>query len=359
MILHVTRTLGPHHRVPPHRQYSQKNDAAFFLIGNMNKYGLAILSFMLASVWPLYSSDRLSDIPHSPYWIHAHLNADSLGPLLIGFLLGMLTLFAILCVLIAVLFLQKPLQHTPARRSPLKSMARGPFSHEHCIDLIRSPPKSKSNLFASVESAEWLNRLVMTLSRRMFSDSAPQSIQNALESMDTPEWMSPLHVLECDLGSIMPNVQNINSWFVEEDPDCSLRINANMALKLRASITCSLELVLNWPFPSLASLPLTICMSNIEITGKAHGRLPTRSDGTDGWIICPEPPKLDMHLMVVAGADYKLEDVRKIKEVLVRKLSQYIVDHIVHPNYYTLSCDSFMMGARSLTSVPHEQIGPL
>lgn len=134
------------------------------------------------------------------------------------------------------------------------------------------------------ESLDWFNVLIAQTIAQLRADARHDnailtSLTSVLNGPGKPDWVGPIRVTEISLGDEFPIFSNCRVIPVEEgglgsgsifsDTDVGGRLQARMDVDLSDVITLGVEttLVLNYPKPLVAVLPVALAVSVVRFSG--------------------------------------------------------------------------------------------
>lgn len=110
----------------------------------------------------------------------------------------------------------------------------------------------------------------------------------------------------------------------DEDVECT----ADMAFRSGLTFKISTRLWCNWPRDRYASLPVTIILELVEISGRVRFGV----DHGSSFVSFLEDPLTRFAVHTEVGGDsFKLKDIPKLSDFIVKKLKDFILKKLVHP----------------------------
>eukprot|EP01135_Chromosphaera_perkinsii_P004725 Nk52_evm36s294 gene=Nk52_evmTU36s294 len=241
------------------------------------------------------------------------------------------------------------------------------------LDLLLS---SAHALFTS-ESCQWLN----TILYRIFADiqcdlDLHETLLNTIimglndPSQDgkKPSFVGDVNVSEFDLGSSIPIVQRIRLVAGRDGSPVDLNSEMYVCMDIEYSGNAQLgietELILNWPVPMSAALPVGLSVSIAKLEGVVMLKCPpcaffetsvrdTTAGGDAGGssgvgkganasqaamqygthsLYFDSIPRIDFEIHSVLGHKSQAHDLPKLEEMILDKLRDVIVKTCVYPN---------------------------
>jgi hypothetical protein len=131
------------------------------------------------------------------------------------------------------------------------------------------------------------------------------------------------------------NTNNCSSDYHNEDGDDGSRgsdedveCTADMAFRSGLTFKISTRLWCNWPRDRYASLPVTIILELVEISGRVRFGV----DHGSSFVSFLEDPMTRFAVHTEVGGDsFKLKDIPKLSDFIVKKLKDFILKKLVHP----------------------------
>jgi maintenance of morphology protein 1 len=154
--------------------------------------------------------------------------------------------------------------------------------------VLRSPPalttatilsKTYYNVHShQPESLDWFNVLVaQTIAQfrndAQYDDAILGSLNEVLNGDQRPGFVGEIRVTEISLGEEFPIFSNCRIWPMDDDKGGNGRLQARMDVDLSDFITLGVEtkLILNYPKPLTAVLPVALAVSVARFSGTVSG----------------------------------------------------------------------------------------
>ena len=225
------------------------------------------------------------------------------------------------------------------------------------------------------ESVDWFNVLFAQTIAQLRSDAQQDnailtSLSTVLNSAKRPEFLDEIKVTEINLGEEFPIFSNCRVIPVEDPKDGSAggRLQARMDVDLSDAITLGIEtkLVLNYPRPLVAVMPVALAVSVVRFSGTLSISFipsPTppaypdttspntarRGQGQDAASddqapVDPTPPttltfsflpdyRLELSTHSLLGSRSRLQDVPKIAQLVEARLHDWFDERCVEPRF--------------------------
>ncbi|KAK9239340.1 hypothetical protein V1525DRAFT_398519 [Lipomyces kononenkoae] len=222
--------------------------------------------------------------------------------------------------------------------------------------LRPSPPMPARSILAKTyynvethppESLDWLNVLVaQTISQ--FREDA-RSNNNILHTLDKilngdslPSFLDTVHVTELDIGEEFPIFSNCKVYPCEDDPG---RLEARIEVDLADSITLGIDtrLLLNYPTPLLAILPVSLSVSIVRFSGQLTMSLKTtppssNSDRKTSLTFSFAPDyRLEFSIKSLVGSRSRLQNLPKISQLVESRIRKWFVERCVQPRFQEIT----------------------
>ena len=205
---------------------------------------------------------------------------------------------------------------------------------------------------------DWFNVLIaQTIAQ--FRDDAHQdeailtSLTDVLNGHQKPDFLSAIKVTEISLGEDFPIFSNCRVHPLEDDGSGSEggRLQARMDVDLSDFITLGVEtkIVLNYPKPFTAVLPIALAVSVVRFSGTlsisflASSSRPAESNNTSTPQLPPSTTpttlafsflpdyRLDLSVRSLVGSRSRLQDIPKIAQLVENRLHSWIDERCVEP----------------------------
>jgi maintenance of morphology protein 1 len=226
------------------------------------------------------------------------------------------------------------------------------------------------------ESVDWFNVLFAQTIAQLRSDAQQDnailtSLNTLLNGPKKPEFLDEIKVTEISLGEEFPIFSNCRVIPVEDsgkDGNAGGRLQARMDVDLSDAVTLGIEtkLVLNYPRPLVAVMPVALAVSVVRFSGtlsisfipspspptypSASPTTATNSAGKhtqmdeDDTPIDPTPPttltfsflpdyRLELSTHSLLGSRSRLQDVPKIAQLVEARLHDWFDERCVEPRF--------------------------
>ncbi|CAL3970012.1 hypothetical protein PZA11_006330 [Diplocarpon coronariae] len=260
------------------------------------------------------------------------------------------------------------LRNTSSRSSPHLNQHQ-PLNRKRS-SVLRNPPPLTTNTILSKtyynmdahqpESLDWFNVLVAQTIAQFRSDAQHDdailmSLTKALNGTSRPDFLDEIKVTELSLGEDFPIFSNCRVIPVDED-GLSLglgerggkreheRLQARMDVDLSDFITLAVEtkLLLNYPKPLAAVLPVALAVSVVRFSGTLSiSFIPgSPTDATMLAFSFLDDYRLDFSVRSLVGSRSRLQDVPKIASLVEARLHTWFDKRAVEPRFQQIELPS-------------------
>lgn len=215
------------------------------------------------------------------------------------------------------------------------------------------------------ESLDWFNVLIAQTIAQFRSDAQHDdailtSLTKALNGSSRPDFLDEIKVTEISLGEDFPIFSNCRVIPVDED-GLSLgtgrdgergshagrdhgRLQARMDVDLSDFITLALEtkLLLNYPKPLVAVLPVALAVSVVRFSGTLSISFVPGSptNATTLAFSFLDDYRLDLSIRSLVGSRSRLQDVPKIAQLVEARLHTWFDERCVEPRFQQIELPS-------------------
>ena len=239
-------------------------------------------------------------------------------------------------------------------------------------NVLRNPPRLTTATILSKtyynvnshqpESLDWFNVLIAQTIAQFRNDAQDDdailtSLTNVLNGPHKPDFLSNIRVTEISLGEDFPIFSNCRVHPVEDDANGTDggRLQARMDVDLSDFVTLGIEtkIVLNYPKPLTAILPVALAVSIVRFSGTLSiSFLPSSSkpaspaNSATSASTTQQPPsttpttlafcflpdyRLDLSVRSLVGSRSRLQDIPKIAQLVESRLHAWIDERCVAP----------------------------
>lgn len=255
------------------------------------------------------------------------------------------------------------------------------------------------------ESLDWFNVLIaQTISQirteALISDNIFHSLNDFLSKLAFPDYLDTIRITEIDIGDDFPILSNCR---IKQSADGSGRLEAKIDVDLSDTITLGIEtrLLINYPRPKIAALPIQLSVSLVRFSGclavslfsPNEEDLPNLEPPSQNGDLSPhvEAPKiasspshnssmkkvdkksekqsgtairfsfspdyrLEFTTKSLIGSRAKLQDVPKISVLIESKLKQWFVERCVEPRFQIIKIPSLWPRTKNTREDPSEKV---
>jgi maintenance of morphology protein 1 len=191
------------------------------------------------------------------------------------------------------------------------------------------------------ESLDWFNVLIaQTLAQfrrdAVLDDALLNSLRSVLNGGKKPDFLGEVTVTEVALGEEFPIFSNCRISPSEDDPT---QLQARMDVDLNDVLTLGIEtkLLLNWPRPLVAVLPVALAVSILRFSGTLQIAFIPSPEGSGNSTTLAfsflDDYRLDISVRSLLGSRSRLQDVPKIAQLVESRLHQWIDERCVEPRF--------------------------
>jgi maintenance of morphology protein 1 len=240
--------------------------------------------------------------------------------------------------------------------------------------VLRNPPPLTTNTILSKtyynvdahqpESLDWFNVLIAQTIAQFRSDAQHDdailtSLTQALNSNSRPDFLDEIKITELSLGEDFPIFSNCRVIPVDEDGlvlgDIRKggvgggerehgRLQARMDVDLSDFITLALEtkLLLNYPKPLVAILPVALAVSVVRFSGTLSISFVPGIAGNATTLAFSflDDYRLDLSIRSLVGSRSRLQDVPKIAQLVEQRLHMWFDERCVEPRFQQIELPS-------------------
>lgn len=211
------------------------------------------------------------------------------------------------------------------------------------------------------ESLDWFNVLVAQTIAQLRSDAQHddailKSLTKAINGSSRPDFLDEIKITELTLGEEFPIFSNCRIIPVDED-GLALgrgesgsreggRLQAMMDVDLSDFITLALEtkLLLNYPQPLTAILPVALAVSVVRFSGTLSISFvpsnPSHPSPTTMAFSFLDNYRLDLSIRSLVGSRSRLQDVPKIAQLIEARLHTWFDERCVEPRFQQIALPS-------------------
>lgn len=238
--------------------------------------------------------------------------------------------------------------------------------------VLRHPPRLSTKAILSKtyynvnahqpESLDWFNVLIAQTIAQFRSDAVDDdailtSLTGALNGSQKPDYLGEVKVTEINLGEEFPILSNCRVHPIDNKhagihgaiDGLEPALQARMDVDLSDFITLGIDtkLLLNYPRPLTAVLPVALSVSIVRFSGTLSISFLPSSSSSPEMPSSPQQPasttpttlafsflpdyRLDLSIRSLVGSRSRLQDVPKIAELVEQRLHQWIDERCVEP----------------------------
>ncbi|KAK9461275.1 maintenance of mitochondrial morphology protein 1 [Lipomyces oligophaga] len=200
------------------------------------------------------------------------------------------------------------------------------------------------------ESLDWLNVLVaQTVSQfredARLNNNILHTLDKILNGDSLPSFLDQVRVTELDIGEEFPIFSNCKIYPCEDDPG---RLEARLDVDLADSITLGIDtrLLLNYPAPMIAILPVSLSVSIVRFTGQLTISFktiaPTSATDRKTSLTFSFAPnyRLEFAIKSLVGSRSRLQNLPKITQLVESRIRKWFVERCVQPRFQEINLPS-------------------
>ena len=271
---------------------------------------------------------------------------------------------------------QQSVQHHVRSTSLLSTSPQRGKRHRSSSHVLRPSPRLTAATILSKtyynvnshqpESLDWFNVLIaQTIAQFRDDASDDEALLNSLTSLlngpQKPDFLSDIKVTELNLGDEFPILSNCRVHPIEDGDNADgPRLQARMDVDLSDLITLGIDtrLILNYPRPQTAILPVALAVSVIRFSGTLsisflpsstspsplntpyHEQSSSATRTSLAFSFLPDY-RLELNVRSLVGSRSRLQDIPKISQLVESRLHQWIDERCVEPRVQHVALPSF------------------
>ncbi|KAI4095519.1 MAG: hypothetical protein LQ339_007206 [Xanthoria mediterranea] len=262
-------------------------------------------------------------------------------------------------------------------------------------NVLRNPPRLTTPIILAKtyynvnahqpESLDWFNVLIAQTIAQFRTDAHQDeailtSLTKILNGPQKPDFLSSIRITEISLGEDFPILSNCRVHPVDDgstEPDAA-KLQARMDVDLSDLITFGIEtkIVLNWPRPLTAVLPVALAVSVIRFSGtlsisflpsvshptpsthpssSSHSQQPLSTTPTSLAFSFLPDYRLDLNVRSLVGSRSRLQDIPKIAQMVENRLHAWIDERCVEPRVQQIALPSLWPRKKNTRGPPSEE----
>lgn len=284
-----------------------------------------------------------------------------------GFLVGQLSV-VILAIVFVKFFIFGQNEGSPDRKAGNMHTTSAILRRQRQLKKKRStvlrnpPPLTNTTILAKTyynvdthqpESLDWFNVLIAQTIAQFREDARTDdalltSLDETMNGPQKPDFLDYIKITEVNLGDEFPILSNCRISPNAEEDGLQGRLQAQIDVDLRDSITLGLEtkFLLNYPRKVMATLPIALAVSIVRFSATLnislvpnHGSEPPHSTALI-FSFAPEF-RLQFAIRSLLGSRSRLQDVPKIAQIVESRLRLWFVERCVEPRFQQIMLPSF------------------
>ncbi|KAK6354154.1 ERMES complex subunit mmm1 [Orbilia blumenaviensis] len=275
-----------------------------------------------------------------------------------GFLIGQLSVIIMICAFIKYFIFSDPSSDLarPKRPSTADTSSNSnngrKLQKKKSTSVLRNPPPLTTATILSKtyynvnshqpESLDWFNVLIAQAIAQFRDDARTDgaildSLNKVINGPIKPDFLDTIKITEISLGEDFPIFSNcrITPSGVEEPG----KLQARMDVDLSDVITLGVEtrLLLNYPKPLVAVLPVGLAVSILRFSGTLSiSFIPSQentSNSTTLTFSLLDDYRLELSVRSLVGSRSRLQDVPKIAQLIESRIHAWIDERVVEPKF--------------------------
>lgn len=204
------------------------------------------------------------------------------------------------------------------------------------------------------ESLDWFNVLIAQTIQQFREeawqkDNIVHSLNDFVEKKlhELPSYIDGAKITELDIGDDFPIFSNCRVQYVPNSNKKKLEAKIDIDLNDRLAIGVETKLLLNYPKPATAALPINITVAIVRFQAcltvsltKAEEFIPPSSptqenNGSGYFLVFSFAPeyRMDFEIESLIGARSKLENIPKIGSLIEYQIKKWFVERCVEPRF--------------------------
>ncbi|ORX82949.1 hypothetical protein BCR32DRAFT_278501 [Anaeromyces robustus] len=256
-----------------------------------------------------------------------------------GLLFGQLLIFTLLVTLVRIFILRGSSSTKKAikekKRFEIKSESKKNLNSIH--DTVLN--KLEYNLYTHPsESCDWINVLIAIFIEsyrrdNTFKQNVVNKINNILSDTQAKySFIAPIILTDFALGDEYPQISKAKiSQGDHHGMTTEFHIDYNDCLILGVDT----NLMINWPRPCIAALPVSLSISLLHFSGKIMIEYITPIDSNNKYILISlsDDYQLELDVKTLLGHRTKIKDPEKLSNIVIGVINNFLRKEFVYPNY--------------------------
>ncbi|KAJ1959162.1 ERMES complex subunit mmm1 [Dispira parvispora] len=216
------------------------------------------------------------------------------------------------------------------------------------------PPHDLAGLFTALglddtqphaESCQWVNLLVAHLFTRYRSNPSLHKrwIRRVTRWINDPiirpAMLSSIHITGLQLGTAFPQLKQVK--IIPQPAVGTVQWHCKVEFTDHVAVGLDTKILVNWPKPSLAALPISLLLSLTKFTGTVV----LEFDPRDAMAICvsvlPEY-QLELDTQSLIGHRAKVQNLPKVRDLIVGRVKAEFHKHLVSPAFKVIQLPTFV-----------------
>ncbi|KAI8991108.1 hypothetical protein BDF20DRAFT_842705 [Mycotypha africana] len=288
-----------------------------------------------------------------------------------GFIVGQLSVIFVVALVLRYLFTEG-VQREKRHYVPYASRAAAAKTQQSCISNASIPlPKDHITIktyydmnLHPPESTDWLNVLLAQAILQYREDAKINNrlimaVDHILNGGVKPSFLGPIQVTELNLGEEFPIFSNAR--IRRSDEVDSMKAEIDFEYNDQITLGIETQIILNWPKPAFAALPISLVLSVVRFSGTLTIELinppptttPTKTPLQRYIAISSHSDFiLDLDVQSSIGSRTKLEDIPKLRDLIQTKLRNVYIDKLVYPTFVKIKVPNLWKDNATTTTTP-------
>ncbi|KAJ2747666.1 ERMES complex subunit mmm1 [Coemansia sp. BCRC 34301] len=288
-----------------------------------------------------------------------------------GFILGQLSMLILLVMAIKYVLFEEPLGNKPSDNQTTQQTAAGNEAATRCASTVvheggfglskfmifsRKPKEPKPDDLAeelvkmhkeilsrtaydllghAPESCDWLTVFLAQIIAKFRADAERHDrlvrvISEALNGELRPSVIDNIRITQFSLGSDFLRITSAR--MVPSTGSLGMRAELDLALHDEITLGFNTRVLVNWPRPSVAALPVTMVVSLVKFVGTVAIEFDSAALEPSVVISILPDYVLDFDVQTLIGSKAKVQNLPMLTSVISRKLQAAFAKELVMPN---------------------------
>ncbi|KAJ3100082.1 ERMES complex subunit mmm1 [Phlyctochytrium planicorne] len=158
-------------------------------------------------------------------------------------------------------------------------------------------------------------------------------LDDLLNGTTRPSFLGPITITDFTLGDEYPILKSARMRFAEHSSN--LRAEISFIFDDQITIGIDTQVLINWPKPLIASLPVSLALSVIKFSGTLALEFVTHPETAETYMAVSilEDFCLEFEVRSLLGHRTKVKDLPKLTALITSRLRSVFMDEIVWPSF--------------------------